>query len=148
MNTETVIKDLEHCLNADCQGCGSAQTASKLTCGKLLKSVLVKVRQLAIYEQLLKQGRMIKLPCTLKDKIYWINDEDVEGHKVKTVMTERVDSIIIRKDGFYTSCTDDILDYCDKIGSRWALPTRGQAEKMAGEMNAGIYESSGKVSGK
>lgn len=148
MNTETVIKDLEHCLNADCQECGHAQTASKLTCGKLLKSVLVKVRQLAAYEQLLKQGRMVKLPCALKDKIYWISDEDGEGNKVKTVKTERVDFIVISRDGFYTACTDDLLDYCDKIGSRWALLTKGQAEKMAGEMNAGIYESSGKVSGK
>lgn len=137
MDTETVVKDLEHCLSADCQECGHAQAASKLTCGKLLKSALAKVRQLAIYEQMLKQGRMVKLPCALKDKIYWISDEDVEGHKVKTVMAQRVDSIIIRKDGFYTSSTDDILDYCDKVGSRWALPTRGQAEKMAGEMEAG-----------
>lgn len=144
MNTETVIKDLECCLNANCQECGQAQTASELTCRKLLKSALVKVRQLAIYERMLKQGKMVKLPCALKDKIYWISDEDGEGNKVKTVMTQRVDFIVISKDGIYTACTDDLLDYCDKIGSRWSLLTKEQAEKIAGEMNAGIYITKGK----
>lgn len=148
MNTETVIKDLEYCLNADCQECRHAQEELELTCRNSLKSVLIKVRQLAIYERMLKQGKMIKLPCAVKDKIYRISDEDSEGNKEKTVVAERVDFIVIGKDGFYTACTDGILDYCDKIGSRWALLTKEQAEKMAGEMNAGIYESCDKVSGK
>lgn len=138
MDTLKVIKDLEHCLNADCRECGHAQTESGITCGRLLKAVLVKVRKLAVYERLLKKGKMMKLPCAVGDKIYWISDEDCEGNKVKTVMAERVKFIVVCKDGFYTSCADEVMQDFDRIGSRWALLTRKEAEKMAERMNADI----------
>jgi len=52
MDIETIVKDLERCLNADCQECTHAERKSVLTCGELLKDALLKLRE---YEGMVKR---------------------------------------------------------------------------------------------
>ena len=78
---------------------------------------MVKILRLAeklkYYEDLEEQGRLLALPCKIGDRLYWIDDED-----------EKVQAIGI--DEFFTAP--------DTIGSRYALLTLEDANKMLAEM--------------
>lgn len=91
--------------------------------------------KLAEYEDAEEQGLLVRLPCKLGDVPYWISDEDDDGNKVLTIKKGKpITGISVRKDGVYVSTNDFELGALCKIGSRWALLTREDAERKLREM--------------
>lgn len=92
------------------------------------KQIYEKLRE---YEELEEQGLIVKLPCKLGDDFYWIDAEEMKVEKHEN----GIEGILLKEDGFYvaTSITADLLDI-DKVGSRWALLSKEQAEQKLKEM--------------
>lgn len=92
------------------------------------KQIYEKLRE---YEELEEQGLIVKLPCKLGDDLYWIDAEEMKVEKHEN----GIKGILLKEDGFYvaTSITADLLDI-DKVGSRWALLSKEQAEQKLKEM--------------
>ena len=55
------------------------------------------------YQQLEKQGRLVKLPCKVGARLYWIDDEDDYGHKEMCIRqyseSEKVTGFSLGEDG-------------------------------------------------
>lgn len=96
--------------------------------------------QLKEYQQLEEQGRLLTLPCKIGDRLYWIGDEDDDGNKGLCIKQynedEKVQAIGIDKDGdiFVMLGIDEFFTAPDTIGSRYALLTLKDANKMLAEM--------------
>lgn len=97
--------------------------------------ILRMYRKLADYEDLEEQGQLLKPPCKLGDRLYWISDLDEEGNEVYTILpTNPVTSIAYKEDGFYVVLKG--WGEYEKIGSRFAYLTYEQAEQGLKEMEA------------
>lgn len=94
------------------------------------------LKKLYDYEQEEEQGLFIHLPCKLGYVPYWISDEDADGNKGLFVREdEPITGITIREDGVYISTSKEV-EVGSKIGSRWGLLTREDAERKLKEMEA------------
>lgn len=99
--------------------------------------------QLKEYQQLEEQGRLLTLPCKIGDRLYWIDDEDDDGNKGLCIKQynecEKVQAIGIDKDGdiFVMLGIDEFFTAPDTIGSRYALLTLEDANKMLAELRGG-----------
>lgn len=88
------------------------------------------------YEDLEEQGLLLRLPCKLGDALYWIADEDDDGNPIPTVKKEKhgITNILINKDGIFVNAQDYSPDQNDKLGGRYALLSREEAEEKLKEM--------------
>lgn len=112
------------CMNTDsCEKCSIQEVFEKL----------------CEYEDLEEQGLLVRLPCKVGDTLYWISDEDENGNKVLTIMeTEPVKAVAVSTDGIYVR-TEEEPEY-DKLGSKYALLTREEAEDALQKMVEGGRE--------
>ena len=91
--------------------------------------------KLKYYEDAEEKGLIFCLPCKLGDISYWICDEDRYGNKKLTIReNEPITGITIKGDGVYISTNNYELGIVSRIGSRWALLTREDAERKIKEM--------------
>lgn len=88
------------------------------------------------YEDLEEQGLLIRLPCKLGDDLYWISSEDDDGNPIPTIKKEEqgIKNILINEDGIFVNTQDYFPDPCDKLGERYALLSREEAEQKLKEM--------------
>lgn len=95
------------------------------------------------YEDLAEQGRLLKLPCKVGDRLYWINEEDDYGNEVLCIKQYGEDELVravgIDEDGdmFAMIGVDIDTEIPATIGSQYALLTMEDAEKMLEEMRGG-----------
>lgn len=87
----------------------------------------------AEYKTLDEQGKLLKLPCKLGDITYWISGQDEDGNKIPSIRKNNpVIGIAVQEDGFYILCDGD--DEYQKVGERWSLLTREDAEATLKEL--------------
>lgn len=89
------------------------------------------------YRELEEQGRLLKLPCNIGDTIWWISDEDENGNdRLCARKCEEVISLIgfDRDRDIVVAVGDPWKNPIDKLGSRWALLTKEEAEAKLKEM--------------
>lgn len=92
------------------------------------------------YEDLAEQGRLMKLPCKVGDRLYWIDEEDDYGNEVLCIKQYGEDELVravgIDEDGdmFAMIGVDIDTEVPVTIGSQYALLTMEEAEKMLEEM--------------
>lgn len=73
MAEKKLSEELRHCLDGNgCQQCSNYQSESRLTCPKLLQKAYEVVKR---YEEMEKEGKLIKLPFTTGDEV-WVIDEN------------------------------------------------------------------------
>lgn len=90
------------------------------------------LKKLYEYEQEEENGRLAHLPCRLGDDFYWITDEDPDtGTKREVMIGGKIKGITVTEDGFYIANEDGFMD---KIGSRYFLLTREDAERKMKDM--------------
>lgn len=99
-------------------------------------SHMLMVQKLDEYEDLEEQGLLLRLPCKLGDDLYWISSEDDDGKPIPTVKKEEqgIKNILINEDGIFVNTQDYFPDPCDKLGERYALLSREEAEQKLKEM--------------
>ena len=98
------------------------------------KQVYEKLRE---YEELEEKGLLLKLPCKLGDDLYWINKEyDDDGCEVYEIVKyeDGITGILLTKNGFLVASDNNEPFATDKLGSRWALLSKEQAEQKLKEM--------------
>lgn len=94
------------------------------------------IKKLFEYENAEVQGFLKILPCRLGDIPYWISEEDDNGNERLTIVKDvPITGITIRADGLYIS-TEKEVEVGSKIGSRYALLTKEDAEQKLKEMEA------------
>ncbi len=89
------------------------------------------------YQKLEEQGRLLKLPCNIGDTIWWISDEDENGNdRLCARKCEEVISLIgFDRDGdIVVAVGDPGKNPIDKLGSRWAILTKEEAEAKLKEL--------------
>ena len=89
------------------------------------------------YRELEEQGRLLKLPCKIGDTLWWISDEDEDGNDrlCARKCEEPISLVGIDRDGdIVVSVGDPEKNSIDKLGSRWALLTKEEAEAKLKEM--------------
>lgn len=85
------------------------------------------------YKTLEEQGKLLKLPCKMGDITYWISGQDEYGNKIPSIRKNNpVIGIAVQEDGFYILCDGD--DEYQKVGERWSLLTREDAEDTLKEL--------------
>lgn len=95
---------------------------------KKFKEFKTEMHELLEYKQLEEQGKLMKFPCKLGDKIFWISDEDEEGNEVPMVREgNKIIGIGIQKDGLYVLEEGD-YEY-RKVGKRYAFLSKENAEE-------------------
>ena len=98
------------------------------------------LQKLADYEDLEEQGRLLKLPCKVGDRLYWIDEEDDYGNEVLCIKQYGEDELVravgIDEDGdmFAMIGIDRDTEIPATIGSQYALLTMEDAENMLEEM--------------
>ena len=98
----------------------------------LHESIENALEKLAEYEDLEEQGLLLRLPCKLGDDFYWISDEEPEhGIKSDVKIFGKIKGIAVMEDGLYIIGEDGDMN---KVGSRYALLTREDAERKLKEM--------------
>lgn len=103
----------------------SLQYASYETALKVSEAL----HRLAMYEDFQEQGKLQIFPCKLGDTAFWVSEEDKDGNDIPTIHeTQPIDGIAFMADGMYTHT--DGSETWDKIGERYALITRKQAEQF------------------
>lgn len=105
------------------------------------KSVLLTNEDVDSYEeckQLEEQGRLIKLPCKVGARLYWIDDEDDYGHKEMCIKqyseSEKVTGFSIGEDGEILVFIGYDNSEPDIVGGRYALLTKSAAEAKLEEL--------------
>ncbi len=99
---------------------------------EVMQALQEPLKKLYEYEQEDENGRLAHLPCRLGDDFYWITDEDPDtGAKREVMIGGKIEGITVIKDGFYITNKDGFMD---KIGTRYALLTKEDAEKKLKEM--------------
>ena len=89
------------------------------------------------YMELEEQGRLLKLPCKIGDTLWWISDEDEDGNDrlCARKCEEPISLVGIDRDGdIVVSVGEPEKNSIDKLGSRWALLTKEEAEAKLKEM--------------
>lgn len=89
------------------------------------------------YRELEEQGRLMKLPCKIGDTLWWISDEDEDGNDrlCARKCEEPISLVGIDRDGdIVVSVGEPEKNLIDKLGSRWALLTKEEAEAKLKEM--------------
>lgn len=87
-----------------------------------------------------EQGRLLKLPCKVGDRLYWIDEEDDYGNEVLCIKQYGEDELVravgIDEDGdmFAMIGVDRDVEIPATIGSKYALLTMEDAEKMLEKM--------------
>ena len=105
---------------------GTKEAKSSVTIREVLN-------KLAEYEDLVEQGKLLKLPCKMGDITYWISDEDEDGNKIPTIRENSpVIGIAVQEDGFYILCDGD--NEYQKAAERWCFLTREEAEAALKEL--------------
>lgn len=95
------------------------------------------LEELKEYKELEEQGRLLKLPCKIGETLWWISDEDEEGNKVfcPRKCEEPISLVGIDRDGDIVVLVGESENNpFDKLGSRWALLTKEEAEAKLKEM--------------
>lgn len=88
--------------------------------------------KLKYYEDAEEQGLLLHLPCKSGDDFYWISDEEPEhGIKSEVKICGKIKGVALMEDGIYIIGEDGDMD---KVGSRYALLTRDDAERKLKEM--------------
>lgn len=73
MEEKKLSEELRHCLEGNgCENCACYETKSVLTCRGLLQKAYEVVKR---YEEMEKEGKLIKLPFTTGDEV-WVIDEN------------------------------------------------------------------------
>ena len=108
------------------------------------KQVAEYLRKLKAYEDLDEQGRLVKLPCKVGARLYWIDDEDDYGHKEMCIKqyseSEKVTGFSLGEDGeVFVFIGYDGSDP-SIVGERYALLTRELAEAKLKELRGGENE--------
>lgn len=95
------------------------------------------------YRELEERGRLLKLPCKIGDTLWWIKSGSWKDGRIK--LTEEVaqcpvpvKAICIDENGAFYVYHDE-ENYCpfdmwDKVGEKYALPTKEEAEEKLKEM--------------
>lgn len=122
--------------NEDCPSCNICWNCNipPREC-KYISDVLEK---LADYEDLEEQGRLVKLPCKVGARLYWIDDEDDYGHKEMCIRqyseSEKVTGFSLGEDGEVLVFIGYDNNEPDMVGERYALLTRESAEAKLKEL--------------
>lgn len=85
--------------------------------------------KLASYENAENEKRLFISPCALGDSSYWISDSEINGERIHE---DIITGIAISPEGYYIWCPRD-RDF-NKVGTRFALLSREEAEKMLYEI--------------
>lgn len=95
------------------------------------------LEELKEYKELEEQGRLLKLPCKIGGTLWWISDEDEDGNDrlCARKCEEPISLVGIDRDGdIVVSVGEPEKNSIDKLGSRWALLTKEEAEAKLKEM--------------
>lgn len=96
------------------------------------------------YEDLEEQGRLVKLPCKVGARLYWIDDEDDYGHKEMCIKqyseSEKVTGFSLGEDGEVFVFIGYDGSEPSMVGERYALLTRELAEAKLKELRGGENE--------
>lgn len=118
---------------------GTHGASDSLPCGENsydYKNLLIE--KLGKYEDLEEQGRLIKLPCKVGTRLYWIDDEDDYGHKEMCIKqyseSEKVTGFSLGEDGEVLVFIGYDNSEPDMVGERYALLTRESAEEKLKEL--------------
>ena len=121
-----------------CDGLGAS---SKCDNCEIMTSVCEKLGK---YEDLEEQGRLVKLPCKVGARLYWIDDEDDYGHKEMCIKqyseSEKVTGFSLGEDGEVFVFIGYDGSEPIMIGERYALLTRELAEAKLKELRGGENE--------
>lgn len=102
------------------------------------KKILNVATKLKEYEDLEEQGRLIKLPCKVGARLYWIDDEDDYGHKKMCIKqyneSEKVTGFSLGEDGEVLVFIGYDGSEPSMVGERYALLTRELAEAKLKEL--------------
>lgn len=110
----------------------NGKTKEMVTESNEYKKYFEKLAELEELEELEEQRLLLHLPCKLGDDFYWISDEEPEhGIKSEVKICGKIKGIAVMEDGFYIIDEDGDMN---KVGSRYALLTREDAEKKLEEM--------------
>lgn len=94
------------------------------------------------YQQLEEQGRLIKLPCKVGARLYWIDDEDDYGYKKMCIKqyseSEKVTGFSLGEDGEVLVFIGYDGSEPSMVGERYALLTRELAEAKLKELRGDI----------
>ena len=110
------------------------------------KQVAEYLQELLVYRGLEEQGKLLKLPCKIGDTLYCILPDLKDGCLTEKIVAWSipVKLIALDKNGdFYAFHDEDdyfSFDQWDKIGDKYALPTKEEAEAKLKE----IHEKEGK----
>lgn len=74
---------------------------------------------------------MVKLPCKVGDTVYWVDETALVELGDENIGTYKIAGIALKSDGFYIIDDDNNVD---KIGSEYALLTKGDAERKFAEL--------------
>ena len=100
--------------------------------------------KLGKYEELEEQGRLVKLPCKVGARLYWIDDEDDYGHKEMCIKqyseSEKVTGFSLGEDGEVFVFIGYDGSEPSMVGERYALLTRELAEAKLKELIGGENE--------
>lgn len=98
--------------------------------------------KLAAYEDLEEQGLLLRLPCKLGDDLYWISDEDDDGNPILTIKKEKhgINNILIDESGIFINTCDYPPSECDRLGGRYALLSRKEAEAKLKKLKKKVVE--------
>lgn len=103
---------------------------------RCIKKLVAEVEPYKVYKDLEEQGLLVRLPCKLGDDLYWISDEDDDGDPIPTIKEEEhgVTNILINESGIFVNTCDYPPSGCDKLGGRYALLSRKEAEAKLKEL--------------
>ena len=124
---------------------GTHGASDSLPCGENsynYKNLLIE--KLGKYEDLEEQGRLVKLPCKVGARLYWIDDEDDYGHKEMCIKqyseSEKVTGFSLGEDGEVFVFIGYDGSEPSMVGERYALLTRELAEAKLKELRGGENE--------
>ena len=121
-----------------CDGFGAS---SKCDNCEIMTSVCEKLGK---YEDLEEQGRLVRLPCKVGARLYWIDDEDDYGHKEMCIKqyseSEKVTGFSLGEDGEVFVFIGYDGSEPSMGGERYALLTRELAEAKLKELIGGENE--------
>lgn len=129
--------------NTNCvKGCGSNCKYGFQYCRKEdwenCQTISDVIDKLAEYEDLEEQGRLIKLPCKVGARLYWIDDEDDYGHKEMCIKqyseSEKVTGFSLGEDGEVLVFIGYDGSEPNMVGERYALLTRESGEAKLKEL--------------
>ena len=132
MEEKKLSEELRHCLEGNgCVDCTCYETKSVLTCRGLLQKAYEVVKR---YEEMEKEGKLIKLPFTTGDEV-WVIDENKKFRckVIKVEVCNKMAFAIVEKNMMYEENMGYIRVPIANFGKTVFL-TKEAAEKALKEM--------------